>query len=73
MCQTPHNGYLAPLNNFYFVSSASALHQCQSLGIEPMTDVPQDRASHFLSACQQLEMFTGPIVGPLPVNDCLPR
>ena len=50
------------LHSFNFVSGTSALHQCQSLEIEPMTDVPQDSASRFLSACQQLEMFAGPIV-----------
>ena len=28
----------------------------QSLGIEPVTDVPPDRAARVLSACQELEM-----------------
>ena len=28
---------------------------CQSLGIEPVTDVQQDRAASVLSACQELE------------------
>ena len=60
------------LYSFNFVSGASAQHKCQSLGIEPVTDVPQDRGSHVLPACQQLEKVTGPINGPPPVRDCLP-
>ena len=69
LCQTldiVHNVHSASLHSFAqasnSVSGASARHQCQSLRIEPVIDVLQDRASHFLSACQpeQLETFTGP-------------
>ena len=73
LCQTLQNIHsaaeLAPLHGFKFVSGASALHQCQSLGIETVTDVPSDRASHFLSACQQLEKVAGEINGP--PSDCV--
>ena len=60
LCQTLHNlhnvhSLAVPLHSFNFVSGASAWHQYQSLKIEPVTDVLQDSASHFLSAYQQLE------------------
>ena len=69
-----HLSVLRPyLHSIHFVSGALARHQC--LGIELVTDVPQDRSSRFLSACLQLETCAGPsptwTFAPLPVGDCL--